>query len=83
MDGWTIVLVVGMLLIALLMGLVALISVTARRLASRAEAVLEALEEVRSKTEAMAGLAGGEQPPPPNGGGPAGSGGLAGSPDRA
>ena len=82
MDGWTIVLVVGMALIVLLMALVAVISITARRLASRAEAVLVALEEVRAKTLALADLDGG-QPPPPNGGGRAGSGDLAGSPDPA
>ncbi len=82
MDAWTIVLVIGMVLIVLLMGLVAVISITARRLTSRAEAVLVALEEVRTKTLGLAELDGGEQPPP-NGGGRAGSGDLAGTADPA
>ena len=83
MDGWTIVLVVGMALIVLLMGLVAVISITAKRLASRTEAVLVALEELRTKTLGLAELQGVEPPSPADGRGGPGAGDLAGSPDPA
>jgi hypothetical protein len=75
--------VVAMAVIVLLMALVAVIFVTARRLASRTEAVLVALGEVRAKTLALAELEGAERPSPPEGGGRPGSGNLAGSPDPA
>ncbi|MDP9070769.1 MAG: hypothetical protein M3N68_05700 [Actinomycetota bacterium] len=86
MDGWTIVLVIGGAMIVLLMALVAVITITARRIAVKAEAVLVALEEVRTKTLGLSELDADQGPPAPteaSGDGRSLPGGLAGTPDPA
>ena len=83
MDGWTIVLVIGGAMIVLLMALVAVITITARRLASKAEAVLVALEELRTNTLGMSELDQDQRPPAASDEGPGLSEDLAGSPDPA
>ncbi len=55
MDGWTIGLLIGGAAIVLLLVLMVVVVRTASKVASRAEAVLVALEDVRAKTD-LSGL---------------------------
>ena len=56
MDGWTIGLIVGGLLVVLLLALTAVVVSAAARVGRQVHEVLVALEDVRSKTEALAEL---------------------------
>jgi Sec-independent protein translocase protein TatA len=55
-DGWTIALAVGMVLIVVLVVLLVVVTVTASKLATKAQAVLVALDEVRTTTQALSEL---------------------------
>lgn len=56
MDGWTIGLIVGGALVVLLMVLTAMVVSAAARVGRQVHEVMVALEDVRSKTEALADL---------------------------
>ena len=56
MDGWTIGLIVGGVLIVLLLALTAVVVAAAARVGRQVNEVMVALEDVRSKTEALAEL---------------------------
>ena len=58
MDGWTIALVIGLVSIVVLMGLLVLVTIMARRLAAKAHEVMVALAEVQAKTAALSQLEG-------------------------
>jgi urease gamma subunit len=55
-DGWTIALIVGGILLVLLLALTAMVVSAAARVGRQVNEVMVALEEVRSKTEVLAEL---------------------------
>jgi hypothetical protein len=57
-DGWTIALVLGLVSIVVLLGLLVVVTIMARRLAAKTQEVMAALADVQAKTAAIAQLEG-------------------------